>query len=131
MERIEIIGNLGADAVIKTPQPNVSFIAFRVAVSKKFNGSDVTMWYDVTMNQTDSKILPFLKQGTKVFVRGYPSYRIFDSAKYHQKMIGVTISVNEIQLCGSKQDNPSPAQQKQEPADDLPFMDGVNGYNGQ
>lgn len=121
MERIEIIGNLGADAEIKTTQPNVSFIAFRVAVSKKFNGNDVTMWYDVTMNQTDTKILPFLKQGTKVFVRGYPTYRIFDSAKYHQKMIGVTISVNEIQLCGSKQDNPAPAQEKQAEEKVTPF----------
>lgn len=131
MERIEIIGNLGADAEIKTPQPNVSFIAFRVAVSRKFNGNDVTMWYDVTMNQTDSKILPFLKSGTKVFVRGYPSYRIFDSAKYHQKMIGVTISVSEIQLCDSKPKDPAPAPAQQEAKDDLPFMDGVNGYNGQ
>ena len=60
------------------------------------------MWYECTMNNYSEKLLQYLKKGQCVFVRGLPRFRIFDSAKYHCKMVGVTIMVNELQLVGAQ-----------------------------
>lgn len=100
MVSIEIIGNLGAD--VKTVQTNGSqFYSFNVCDNRKVNGQEVSMWYGCNLNKVSDKLLPFLKKGQGVFVRGIPTYRIFDSAKHHCKMIAVDVLVNEIQLIGA------------------------------
>lgn len=108
MEKILLIGNLGADATVQDWQGN-RFLSFRIGCSRKFtsNGQavNVTTWYDCTYNNADTKVLPYLKKGVKVFVTGQPTYRIYDSAVHHAKMVGVSVFVNEIELCGSASDN--------------------------
>lgn len=104
MEMLEIIGHLGADAIIQRPTPQSEFISFRVGASRRVNGNEVTQWYDCIINNADSKLLPYLKKGQGCFVRGYPSYRIFDSAKFHQKMIGISIAVREFNFVGKRPD---------------------------
>lgn len=109
MIAIELIGNLGADASVVNNN-GASFVAFRVAHSRKVKGGEVTDWYDVTMNQCSEKLLSYLVSGQCVFVRGIPTYRIFDSAKYHCKMVGVTIMANNVELVGAapKKDDVKP-----------------------
>ena len=85
MLKVEVIGNLGADAEVKDYQGN-KFVTFRVAHSSKFKNADgqqteSTTWVDVTMNDTESKVIPFLKAGVKVFVRGNASLRVYSSPK--------------------------------------------------
>lgn len=103
MQKLEVIGNLGADAELKNYNGS-EFISFRVADTQKVNGNDVTTWIDCTMNGNGGKLMQFLKAGTKVFVSGRPAYRIFDSAKYHCKMVGVQLFVNQCELCGGSND---------------------------
>lgn len=112
MERIEIIGHLGADLQLITPPNGKPFVTCRVACSSKVNEQDVTMWYDVTSNNVNAPINEFLTKGTQVFVRGLPSYRVYDSAKYHQKFVGVSIYALEIQLCSSKRDSEQQAAEQ-------------------
>lgn len=109
MFKIEAIGNLGADAEIKDANGN-KFISFRVAHSDKWTGTDGqdkerTTWIDVIMNDPDSKVFPYLKQGVKVFVRGYGSTRIYSSPKQRQMLAGVTIKAQEVELCGGSSDD--------------------------
>lgn len=109
MFKAEIIGNLGADAEIKEYQGG-KFVAFRVAHTIRFKNqqgqeTDSTTWIDCTMNNVESKIIPFLKAGTKVFVRGNANLRVYSSPKLRQMMAGLTISVGEIELCGGASDN--------------------------
>lgn len=120
MVQIEIIGNLGADA--RTVSANGStFVSFNVAENQKVNGTEVTQWYGCNLNRDCSKLMPYLKKGQAVFVRGLPRYRIFDSAIHHCKMVAVDVFVNEIQLVGG-----APAQQtEQAPAPAQPEDDGV------
>lgn len=110
MQRLEIIGHLGADAEVKAVQGGSQFVAFRVACSQKFNDKEVTQWYDCTLSDPNMKVVQYLKTGTRVFVRGIPSYRIFDSAKYHMRFVGVNVHVLEVQLCSDKKEDQESAQ---------------------
>lgn len=109
MFKAEIIGNIGADAEIKDVQGS-KFVSFRVAHSSKFkdaqgNDREETTWVDVTLNNVESKVIPFLKQGVKIFVRGNASLRVYSSPKLRQMLAGLRISAAEIELCGGTSDD--------------------------
>lgn len=104
MVSIEIIGNLGVD-IQKVNANGTEFYSFNVCDNRKVNGQEVSMWYGCNLNKVSDKLLPYLKKGQGVFVRGIPRYRIFDSAKYHCKMVAVDVLVNEIQLVGAAPSN--------------------------
>lgn len=109
MLKLEVIGNLGADAEIKDFQGN-KFVTFRVAHTSRYKTQggeerESTTWVDVTFNNIESKVIPFLKQGVRVFVRGNASLRVYSSPKLRQMVAGVSISAAEIELCGGQQEN--------------------------
>ena len=106
MIRLEIIGNLGTD-VEKRVQNGNTFFTFRVAHSEKKvsqNTGEVTTettWISCSCNYISDKLLEYLKKGTKVFVRGFVSFKMF---KYdHEQRIGINLFATEIELCGGKQ----------------------------
>ena len=106
MLKAEIIGNLGADAV-KNQGNDGTYISFRVAHSTTYtnrNSGEVTKnttWVSCTMNGDGGNLLPYLKSGEKVYVRGNLSSRIFIGHD-GQRHAGLNISVSEIELVGSK-----------------------------
>ena len=109
MLKVELIGNIGADAEIKDFQGN-KFVTFRVAHSSKYkdaqgNDTESTTWVDVTLNDVESKVIPFLKQGVKVFVRGNASLRVYSSPKDKMMKAGLQVSAWEIELCGGQSDD--------------------------
>lgn len=116
MQQLSIIGNLGADAQVQSTNGS-SFIVFRVACSEKFttNGQEQsqTTWYSCYYHKSDSQVVQFLTKGTKVFIQGRPRYQIYDSFKHHCKMIDVSISVTNLELCGGS----SPASGDGSPSD--------------
>lgn len=104
----ELIGNLGADVEVKQAD-GAKFVTMRVAHTdkiKKDDGSEVskTQWVDVTWNKTDSPLLPFLKAGVKVFVRGYIDARVYSSKKDRMMKAGLKLAATEIELCGGSSD---------------------------
>lgn len=113
MQQIQIIGNLGEDCQVREFNGR-KFIAFRVACSEKVQTSEgpeeITTWYSCTFSRMDSGVIQYLVKGTKVFVQGRPTYKMYDSATFHCKMIDVSIFVDLIKLCGVRSDQPSPSQ---------------------
>lgn len=109
MLKVEVIGNLGADAEVKESQGS-KFVTFRVAHSEKYTDQqgtehNVTEWVDCTMNDVESKVLPYLRQGVKVFVRGNARTRVYSSPKDRVMKAGLQISVREVELCGGQSDD--------------------------
>lgn len=109
MLKVELIGNLGADAEVKDSQGN-KFVAMRIAHSEKWKDQNQqeherTIWVDATMNDTEAKVLPYLRQGVKVFVRGNASLRVYSSPKDKCMKAGLTISVREIELVGGQSED--------------------------
>lgn len=104
MSKIEFIGNLGSDARVETANGR-QFVAFNVADTNKFTDADGTVrenttWISCTLNGDGGKLLQYLKKGKTVFVRGYMSTRVFNSAKHRCMMAGVNCAVQEIELVG-------------------------------
>lgn len=104
MKQLTIIGNLGADAELKVLNGR-ECVTFRVADTESYTNAqgqkvEQTTWYDCVLNNNGGQLLRYLSRGTKVMVQGLPQYRIFDSAKYHTKMVGVSISVQRVELVG-------------------------------
>lgn len=109
MFKVEVIGNLGADAEVKQDQ-GYKFVAFRVAHTERWTNAEgkeqvSTTWIDCTMNNVDAKVVGYLKQGTKVFVRGYASLRVYSSKKDRMMKAGCTCKVMEVELCGGGSDD--------------------------
>ena len=115
----ELIGNLGADAEVKESNGS-KFVTMRVAHSESWKDEsgekkERTTWVDVIMNDAESKLLPYLKQGVKLFVRGNMSLRVYSSPKDRMMKAGATINAWEIELLGGS--NESVPKQIVDPAD--------------
>lgn len=108
MFKVEIIGNIAADAEKKDANGS-QFVTFRVADSSKYKKSsgeevETLNWIDVTLSNADSKVVPYLKRGVKVFVRGNGSLRVYSSKKDRCMKAGLQVNAIEIELCGGNND---------------------------
>lgn len=103
-----VIGNLGADAEVKTANGK-SFISLSIADSRKYTTQDgkemsEINWIDAIISNADHPVLPYLKQGVKVCVIGNASLRVYSSKKDRMMKAGLTIHVLSIELCGGSSD---------------------------
>ena len=120
MIKVEIIGNLGADAMLQVVNGN-KFVSFRVANTDAWTDKQTgeikksTQWISCSLNGDGGALLPYLKKGTKVFVRGNAQFVVFSSAKSRQMEVGVNLYVREIELCGGSKENEQTAQQPAQP----------------
>lgn len=109
MFKVEAIGNLGADAEVRESNGS-KFISFRIAHSEKFTANNCdqrerTQWIDVILSNAESKVLPFLKQGVKVYVRGHASLRVYSSPKERMMVAGIQVNAQDVELCGGIADD--------------------------
>lgn len=99
MIKVMIIGNLGADAVTKNIN-GVVYTSFSVAHSvKSADGTEKVTWVDCLMRGGE-KLLQYLRKGQCVWVIGDVDCKIYDSSKYHCKMISWSCFVDNVRLCG-------------------------------
>ena len=104
-----VIGNLGSYAEV-VESNGKKFVTLSIADSRKFrnaDGSEVTQttWIDAIINNVDSPILPYLRQGVKVCVYGNVSLIVYSSKKDRMMKAGATIHVLSIELCGGSSDD--------------------------
>lgn len=140
MLQVSVIGNLGADAQVKSKNGN-SFLCFNVAHTarvRQSNGEvvDQTQWVSVTMNHYSENFAKYLIRGTKVYVYGKLFSRIWKDNQGISN-VGLNVLADIVELCGSKADaTAAPAAPADAPAaptdapaaspakknaDDLPF----------
>lgn len=106
MLKIEVIGNLGANAEIKTNNGE-KFVTFRIASTNKYTNKQTgeitedTTWISCIWRGEHSRVTPFLIQGTKVFVRGDAVLKMYVGHD-GQKHAGLNLRVLELELCGQK-----------------------------
>lgn len=102
-----LIGNLGADAEVKSAYGR-EFVTFRVAHSWNFTAQDGTVnsgtiWVDCIGSNLKG-VLEHLKKGTQVYVEGNVSLRVYSSKVDRCMKAGLTISIDTLQLIGSRPD---------------------------
>lgn len=103
MKTVTIIGNLGANAVVRTTSEGKQLMTFNVAVNKA-DGS--ALWFNCVGNLRE-KVLPYLVKGQTVCVIGDLS------ADLYKNQIDLSINIDRIELCGSAPANSSQAQSQQ------------------
>lgn len=108
MLRLQAIGNLGADAELRR-QDGREFITFKVADTRKWKDAagqehTETQWISCTMNGAQSSLLPYLKKGTKVYVDGSPSTRVYSSTVDRAMKAGLNLAVFNLELVGGSSD---------------------------
>ena len=106
MLKIEVIGNLGAAAEVKSNNGE-KFVTFRVASTNKYTNkqtgeiTEETTWVSCIWRGEHPRVSPFLTQGTKVFVRGEAALKIFIGHDGN-KHAGLNLRVQELELCGNR-----------------------------
>lgn len=101
MQKIELIGNLGSD-VNAEKFSEKGFVRFRLACSRGPRSAEEdanrTTWYTITA-YVSSGVIPFLKKGVRVFVRGD-----LTAGTYVDRTGAVQVSLDVItrdcELCG-------------------------------
>ena len=106
MLKIEVIGNLGADAEVKSNKGE-KFVTFRVASTNKYTNKQTgeinedTTWISCIWRGEHARVTPLLTMGTIVFVRGDAVLKIYIGHDGN-KHAGLNLRVQELELCGSK-----------------------------
>lgn len=130
MLKVEIIGNIGADAEVKEFNGK-KYVSFSVAHTEyqkdeQGNRTDQTTWVSVLWFGEGSGLLPYLKRGAKVFVRGNLKVKMYTDRNGKQQA-AINVSASEVQLCGVKVETSTQQagvqvqQPTNEQGDDLPF----------
>ena len=106
MFKIDVIGNLGADAETRVSNGS-TYVAFRVAHTVKSvdmqTGEVVrdAVWVSCSKAGECANLMQYLRKGTKVFVRGNAQLKVYTGhdGKPHA---GINLFVHELELCGSQ-----------------------------
>ena len=107
--KLEIIGNLGSDAIIRDVN-NSKAISFSVAHSEKYKNAqgvevENTTWVKCTIWKKTGKsteIVKYLKKGTLVAIEGSPSVRVYKNQQ-GEIVASMECRVNFIKLLSTKE----------------------------
>ena len=129
MLKAEIIGTIGADAEVKDFSGK-KYVSFSVACNdyakdQQGNRTETTTWVSVLWYGDGGGLLPYLKKGAKIFIRGNLKAKAYTDKQGAAKA-SININAFEVQLCSFKSDGntSTTAQattQQSSSNDDLPF----------
>ena len=94
MKSITIIGNIGANAIVRTASDGRQLMSFSVAVSRK---DKPTTWFGV-VSPLRENLIGYLVKGQCVCVIGDLD------AKVYKDTPDLTVNADRIELCGSAPD---------------------------
>jgi len=102
--QLQIIGNIGKSAEIKTLPSGKRALSFSLAVNEKRGQEDITTWFDCSMFGERLETLgPLLTKGKQIFVQGPVSSRSW-TAQTGEARSSMSVLVNKLVLCGGKRD---------------------------
>lgn len=109
---IEIVGNIGNDAVLKEMNGR-KVLNFSVAHSERYKKQDGTLVENTTWLNCSywdaEKIAPYLKKGTMVMVKGKPGVSVYQN-KAGQHVADLRCQVAVLRLLSKKEDAPANGQ---------------------
>ncbi len=139
LNRIMLIGNLGNDAENRVTANDVSVTSFSVATTHSYKGrdgnwTDETTWHNVVAFNLSDYMKDQLRKGRKFYVEGRLNKRTYENKEGRTIYVTEVVSERLIPLesshsgstpkaAGEPSTNysPSPASDKANEPDDLPF----------
>ncbi len=132
MIKLQIIGNLGKDAIVNTVNGK-TVINFSVAHKEKFkdgqgNLKEKTTWVECAYWTDRTAVAPYLKKGTLVYTEGSPEADAYTN-KDNQPAATLRLRVLNVQLLGG---NPNDNNNNQQNNSSTNFNQAAPGnYNNQ
>lgn len=112
MLQIEVIGNLGKDAEVKEFSGK-KYVCFSVAHTENVRAqkpgeppTQRTTWLSIYWYGEGGAVLPYLKRGAKVFVRGTMRNNLYTD-RTGQTRVDINVNAREVYLCGSSPTQPA------------------------
>lgn len=137
VNKVIIIGNLGADPEVRTTGSGSMVASLRIATSRSYTDKqgqrkEETEWHSVTLwNKLAELAQRYLQKGRKVYIEGRLNTRDWVDQQSGQKRFKTEVIANEMTFLdgGSNSDSPSkPAAPQQDAGyrpidndDDIPF----------
>lgn len=108
MIKLQLIGNLGKDAIVNNVNGK-TVINFTAAHTEKYKDSqgvqkDRTIWVDCAYWTERTAIAPYLRKGTQVYLEGQPEVRTY-TTQDGKSGATLTVRVSTVQLIGGRQEN--------------------------
>lgn len=115
MEKLLIIGNITADAVIRDVNGK-RVINFNIAVNKKFqdkNGQKIekVTFYKCAIWRDNTTIAQYIRKGDKICVEGTPEIEIYQN-KNNETVGNIKINVHTVELLGANRKNETNNQEQ-------------------
>ena len=101
MKAITIIGNLGANAVIRTTSDGRQLMSFNVAVNQM---DGTTLWFNC-IGAMREKLFQYLVKGQCVCVIGDLQARVYNGN------LDLGVNIDKCELCGKAPEQPTPETQ--------------------
>ena len=125
LNKVMLIGNLGADPEMKYTANGSAVTTFRIAVSRSFGGDgerrEETEWFTVvTWNKLAELVGQHLQKGRKVFIDGRLTTRSWDGPD-GQKRYRTEVIANQVLFLDRAQGAGLPDVAGDLDAEDLPF----------
>lgn len=127
MLKAEIIGTIGADAEVREfsgkKYVSLSVACNDYAKDQQGNRTETTTRVSVLWYGDGGGLLPYLKKGAKVFIRGNLKAKVYTD-KQGAAQASININASEVQLCAFKSDGNTTAQapaRQSTSNDGLPF----------
>lgn len=125
VNKVTLIGNLGADPEVKTSQGGMTIANMRIATTERRKGqngeyTDHTEWHRVScFAKTAENVAKFLHKGSKVYIEG--SLRTSSYEKDGEKRYTTEIVANDVRFLDSKGQGERTAPVAAERDDEIPF----------
>lgn len=109
MNRLEVIGRLGADAEVKT-EGGSKFVSLSIADTRRVKKQDgtheeKTLWISATINGDGGNLLPYLVKGAIISAIGEMDVRTYHSEKQRALVAGVKLFIRDISLISTNVDD--------------------------
>lgn len=108
MQKKIIVGNLGADAELKTENGR-QYVSMSIANTERHKKNDgtyteTTTWVSATINGDGGNLLQYLKKGARVYAYGDYTVRTYHSEKQRALVAGVNLYIRDIELISTNSD---------------------------
>lgn len=109
-QSVTVLGNVGKDPEIRTTQGGTKVASFSIAVSKKRQGEETTVWFNcIAFAKTADVVENFVRKGGKVLVLGEIATRQYEKDGATRYVWEVT--VDRLSLESPKEGGHSAASQ--------------------
>lgn len=107
MNRVILIGNLGADAELRYTNSGQPVASMRLATSEKWQGKDGqqqerTDWHSLTLwGKRAEALAKYLTKGSRIAIQGRIQYREYEDRNGNKRW-STDINVDDVELLGGR-----------------------------